>query len=72
MWLAAVVSILVVLPLLGPDLIYESAKILFQEELVRVPKLQCAALCLRSQINKHVSSGHVSSHAIRLESHLLT
>ena len=33
-------------PVLGLDLLYELAEIRFQEALVRVPKLQCAALRL--------------------------
>ena len=47
---------------LGLDLLYEPAEIRFQEALVRAPKLQCAAFCLRSQTNELVSSGHVYSH----------
>ena len=35
--------------LLGPDLLYERAEVFPQEVLVRIPKLQRAALCLRSE-----------------------
>ena len=49
--LAALVSKPLCSQVLGLDLLYKPAEIRFQEALVRVPKLQCAALCLRSQTN---------------------
>ena len=38
--------------LLDPDLRYEPAEVFSKEVLVRVSKLQCAALCLRAKSEK--------------------
>ena len=47
--LAALDSVLLIPSLLGPNLFHKLAETLFQEALVCVPEVHCAALCLQSE-----------------------